>query len=52
MNISRALITSKGNYHMSLEIELQKEVSEVDCKIFVRYSLDSPVGIIILTDDF
>ena len=37
---------------MSLEIVLQKEVSDVgDWRFFVSYSFESPIGIIILTDD-
>ena len=32
-----------GNYRMSLEIELQKEVSEGDWKFIVSYSLQSPI---------
>ena len=39
-------------YHMSLEIVLPKEVSKGDWKFFVSYSFQSPVGIILLTDEF
>ena len=39
-------------YHMSLQIILQKEVSKGNWKLFVRYSFQSPIGIILLMDHF
>ena len=41
MNHYRAIVTSPDNYRMSLEIVLQKEVSEGNSKHFVSYSRSS-----------
>ena len=50
--LSRDSHLARGDNHMSLEIVLQNKVSEGNWKFFVSYSFQSPIGIILLTDDF
>ena len=50
--ISPKLPCQRCQYHVLLEIVFQKEVFQGDWPFFVSYSFQSPIRIIILTDDF